>query len=93
MVVASFRGGEECHPLLRPIDQPNAVLPGAIDTDIMEGVVENGREMLASFGPAHPIGRISRPEEVAEAVAFLVSDASSFITGALIAVDGGWTAQ
>jgi NAD(P)-dependent dehydrogenase (short-subunit alcohol dehydrogenase family) len=71
----------------------NAVLPGVIDTDIMEGVVENGREMLASFGPAHPIGRIGRPEEVAEAVAFLVSDASSFITGALVAVDGGWTAQ
>jgi NAD(P)-dependent dehydrogenase (short-subunit alcohol dehydrogenase family) len=71
----------------------NAVLPGVIDTDIMEGVVENGREMLASFGPAHPIGRIGRPEEVAEAVAFLASDASAFITGALLTVDGGWTAQ
>lgn len=71
----------------------NAVLPGVIDTDIMDGVVENGREMLASFGAAHPIGRIGRPEEVAEAVAFLASDASSFITGALLTVDGGWTAQ
>ncbi|MFD0683873.1 SDR family NAD(P)-dependent oxidoreductase [Actinomadura fibrosa] len=71
----------------------NAVLPGVIDTDIMEGVVDNGREMLASFGPAHPIGRIGRPEEVAEAIAFLASDAAAFITGALIPVDGGWTAQ
>ena len=71
----------------------NAVLPGVIDTDIMEGVVDNGREMLASFGDAHPIGRIGGPREVAEAIAFLCCDAASFITGALVAVDGGWTAQ
>ncbi|WP_115944429.1 SDR family NAD(P)-dependent oxidoreductase [Amycolatopsis thermalba] len=71
----------------------NAVLPGVIDTDIMDGVVDNGREMLASFGPAHPIGRIGHPGEVAEAVAFLASDAASFITGVLLPVDGGWTAQ
>ncbi len=71
----------------------NAVLPGVIDTDIMEGIVENGREMLASFGDAHPIGRIGRPEEVAEVIAFLASDAATFVTGSLVAVDGGWTAQ
>ncbi|WP_028921695.1 SDR family NAD(P)-dependent oxidoreductase [Pseudonocardia acaciae] len=71
----------------------NAVLPGVVDTDVMEGVVENGREMLAGFGDAHPIGRIGRPEEIAETIAFLASDAASFVTGALVAVDGGWTAQ
>jgi NAD(P)-dependent dehydrogenase (short-subunit alcohol dehydrogenase family) len=71
----------------------NAVAPGVIDTDIMEGVVENGREMLRSFGDAHPIGRIGQPEEVAESIAFLASPASSFITGALLVVDGGYTAQ
>ncbi|TKB47926.1 MAG: SDR family oxidoreductase, partial [Mesorhizobium sp.] len=71
----------------------NAVAPGVIETDIMEGVVENGREMLRSFGGAHPIGRIGQPQEVAEAIAFLASPASSFITGALLLVDGGYTAQ
>jgi NAD(P)-dependent dehydrogenase (short-subunit alcohol dehydrogenase family) len=72
----------------------NAVAPGVIETDIMEGVVEgDGRAMLRSFGDAHPIGRIGQPEEVAEAIAFLASPAASFITGALLMVDGGWTAQ
>lgn len=72
----------------------NAVGPGVIETDIMEGVVEgDGRAMLRRFGEKHPIGRIGQPEEVAEAIAFLVSPAASLITGALLMVDGGWTAQ
>ncbi len=71
----------------------NAVLPGVVNTDIMEGVVDNGREMLASFADQHPIGRIGQPEEIAEVIAFLASPASSFMTGALVLVDGGWTAQ
>lgn len=72
----------------------NAVAPGVIETDIMEGVVEgDGRAMLRTFGDQHPIGRIGQPEEVAEAIAFLASPAASFITGALLMVDGGWTAQ
>lgn len=72
----------------------NAVAPGVIETDIMEGVVEgDGRAMLRSFGHMHPIGRIGQPREVAEVIAFLASPASSFITGAIVMVDGGWTAQ
>lgn len=72
----------------------NAVAPGVIETDIMEGVIEgDGRAMLRSFGEQHPIGRIGQPEEVAEAIAFLASSAASFITGTMLMVDGGWTAQ
>ncbi|WP_068085524.1 SDR family NAD(P)-dependent oxidoreductase [Novosphingobium rosa] len=72
----------------------NAVAPGVIETDIMEGVIEgDGRAMLRSFGEQHPIGRIGQPQEVAEAIAFLASPAASFITGAMLMVDGGWTAQ
>ncbi|MDQ7912443.1 SDR family NAD(P)-dependent oxidoreductase [Pseudomonas sp. 102515] len=71
----------------------NAVLPGVIDTDILDGVADDGRALLRSYGPAHPLGRIGQPEEVAEVIAFLVSPAASFITGAEVLVDGGYTAQ
>lgn len=72
----------------------NAVAPCRIETDIMEGVVEgDGRAMLPSFATQHRVGRIGQPHEVTEAIAFLASPASSFITGAILMVDGGRTAQ
>ncbi len=70
----------------------NAVAPGVIETDILEGMVPDSRATLASYGPAHPLGRVGQPHEIAEIVAFLASPASAFMTGTLVTADGGFTA-
>ncbi len=70
----------------------NAVAPGVIDTGFLDDLRPDGQEYLRSFGHAHPLGRIAQPREVAEAILFLASDRASFITGALLPVDGGFTA-
>lgn len=71
----------------------NAVAPGVIDTGFLNDIRADGQEYLRTFGSAHPLGRIASPEEVAESVLYLASDRASFVTGALLAVDGGFTAQ
>ena len=70
----------------------NAVLPGAIETPMLTHALEDQalREMVTR---GHPIGRIGQAREVAETVAWLLSDAASFVTGSCIVVDGGFTAQ
>ena len=70
----------------------NAVGVGVVETDILEGIVDDSRATLASYGDAHPIGRVAQPREIAEVIAFLAAPASSFITGTLVMVDGGYTA-
>jgi NAD(P)-dependent dehydrogenase (short-subunit alcohol dehydrogenase family) len=68
----------------------NAVCPGYIDTPLIGGVDPKVKEYLASL---HPIGRLGRPDEIAKAVLFLASDDASFVTGASLLVDGGYTVQ
>ena len=74
----------------------NCVNPGTIDTPMLACEVRassDPKSYLKRTNEEHPIGRIGRPEEVANAVLFLASDQSSFVTGAALSVDGGLTAQ
>ena len=64
----------------------NAIAPGYIETDMTAALDESARNAIIG---QIPLGRIGSPEAVADAVAFLVSDAASFITGAVLPVDGG----
>lgn len=70
----------------------NTLSPGAVETRRMlfrHGTMEAARQASV---PKHPIGRLGQPEEIAQAALFLASDASSFVTGSDLLVDGGYTA-
>jgi NAD(P)-dependent dehydrogenase (short-subunit alcohol dehydrogenase family) len=71
----------------------NAVCPGWIQTPMTASVQQDNPELAAAALAMHPIGRTAQPEEVAESVIWLSSDAASFVTGVALPVDGGRTAR
>jgi NAD(P)-dependent dehydrogenase (short-subunit alcohol dehydrogenase family) len=69
----------------------NAVAPGSIATDMVERMKGEEGEVLKWLISQHPVGRLGTSEEIAAAVLYLASDAAKFTTGAVLAVDGGWS--
>ena len=71
----------------------NAVCPGLVDTPLVAGMVDENPALHAQLAAAHPLGRIAEPEEIADAVVWLCSERSSYVTGIALPVDGGYTAR
>jgi NAD(P)-dependent dehydrogenase (short-subunit alcohol dehydrogenase family) len=74
----------------------NCICPGTTLTPLIERLLEleeNPEETRKLIAARHPLGRFAQPEEIAQAVAFLASEESSFVTGAVLPVDGGYTAK
>ena len=71
----------------------NCVCPGVIDTPMIERFAHDDPEALDALAQLEPVGRLGRPEEVADLALYLCSEQASFITGAAIPVDGGFVAR
>ncbi|MFD7844371.1 SDR family NAD(P)-dependent oxidoreductase [Nocardia sp. NPDC059764] len=71
----------------------NALVSGAVDTPAFRNSMGATPEGEGAIAALHPLGRIARPDEIAAFCAYLLSDEASFITGAALAVDGGFTAR
>ena len=70
----------------------NSICPGLIETDMTADLMKDA-SLMQEWSKEYPIGRFGKPEDVASACIFLASDESSFITGTVLPVDGGFTAH
>jgi NAD(P)-dependent dehydrogenase (short-subunit alcohol dehydrogenase family) len=70
----------------------NCLCPGYVETSLIEGMISD-EDVMSQLVARHPIGRLGKPEEIAYAALYLASDESTFVTGAPLVVDGGYTAQ
>jgi NAD(P)-dependent dehydrogenase (short-subunit alcohol dehydrogenase family) len=71
----------------------NCVCPGVIRNPMVERLLDNRSFTEEQLNAGEPVGRMGKPEEVAEGVLWLLSDASSFVTGHPLAIDGAWVAR
>jgi NAD(P)-dependent dehydrogenase (short-subunit alcohol dehydrogenase family) len=71
----------------------NAVCPGSTRTPLLEGFMSQSPEIEKAIAQSAPIGRLAAPDEIAEAMVWLCSDAASFVVGHAFAVDGGAVVQ
>ena len=75
----------------------NCICPGTVDTPFVEGYLEKyhkheKEKVRAELNQRQPMGRLGRPDEIAHMVLYLCSDEAAFVTGSVLAIDGGWTA-
>jgi NAD(P)-dependent dehydrogenase (short-subunit alcohol dehydrogenase family) len=74
----------------------NAIAPGAVDTAFVDTALAGAPDLRAAradIGASHPLGRMASAREIARVMVFLASPASSFMTGAVVMADGGYTAR
>ena len=74
-------------------NQNNAVAPGGVETDMLKDAAEDNKQFVETLRSTHPIGRIANPEEIGNAVVWLLSDKASFVLGHTLIVDGGFISR